>query len=112
MRDAREVLADERVLALVVHVEERGVEAAARVVDEDVDAVERRDPRVHRVGVAHVEQLGVRVAAGGRDLLGGAGQAVGVAVADRDVGAEARERGRDRRADALRGAGDDGAAGR
>ena len=34
-------------------------------------------------------------------------EAVGVAVADRDVGTEARERGRDRRADPLRRAGDD-----
>ena len=68
------------------------MEAAARVVDEHVDPVERRDPRVHRVGVAHVEQLGVRVPARGRDLVRGARQTVGVAVADRDVGAEARER--------------------
>ena len=74
-----------------------GLEPAARVVDEHVDAVERRDPRAHRVAVAHVEQLGVHVPARGRDLAGGAGQTVGVAVADRDVGAEAGERDRDRR---------------
>ena len=108
LRDAREVLADQRVLALVVHVEERGLEAAARVVDEHVDGVERADPRANGVTVARRRAVAVsRVPAGLLDLLGGAREPVGIAVADRDVGTEAGERGRDRRADPLRGAGDD-----
>ena len=49
----------------------------------------------------------MRVPAGGLDLGRGARQPVGVAVADGDVGAEARARDRDGRADALRRAGDD-----
>ena len=107
VRHAREILPDQRVLALVADVHERGLEPAARVVDEHVDAVERRDPVAHRVGVADVEQLGVRVPARAGDLTGGARQPVGVSIADRDVGAEAGERDRDRRADALRRAGHD-----
>ena len=110
MRDAHEVLADERVLALVVHVDEGGLEAAARVVHQDVDGVERVDPGAHRFAVADVEQLGVHMAAVGDRFLGRASEAVGIAVADGEVGAEARQRRGDLGPDALRGPGDDGAA--
>ena len=107
VRDAREVLPDERVLALVVHVEERGLEAAAGVVDEHVDAAHRLDPRAHGIAVTHVEHRGVRPAAGRDDRRDGGVEPVGITVADRDVGAEPGERGRDRGADPLGRAGDD-----
>src|SRR5207248_2112989 len=77
----------------------------ARVVDQHVDRIQRADPLAYRIAVTHVEQLGMGVTAVRDDLLGGAGQAVGVAVADGEVGAESCERRRDRRPDTLRGAG-------
>ena len=77
------------------------MEAATRVVHEHVDRSEEPhgvvDVAVHRGVVAHVEQSGDGRAAERFDLGGGRGEAVGVAVADRDVGAEARQRDRDAR---------------
>ena len=79
----------------------------ARVVHQHVDGVECTDPLPHRIAVTHVEQLRVRVAAEGDDRFSGAGETVGITVANGDVGAEAGQRDRDLRTDALRGARDD-----
>src|SRR5262249_38091495 len=85
MRDADEGLAHERVLALGVHVEEGGVEAAAGVVDEYVDVVELLahdvEEAVDLVRLADVELGGNDTSAGRLDRVGGPVQVLDVTVA-------------------------------
>ena len=102
----------ERVLTLVVDVEERGLEPAACVVDQHVDSTCQRTHRVGNEGVDLLTVADVEHAGDDRstDLVDGARntrEPVGVAVAQRERRSEPCERDRYCLADSLRGAGDD-----
>src|ERR1019366_4337420 len=111
VRHAEEVLADQRVLALVAHGEKVGEEAAAGVVHEDVDRAEVSGHSRHEVCtgrlVPNVELAGHDPPARGLDAVGGGIEVGDVPVADRDVGAESGKGQGHRLADPDGGAGDD-----
>src|SRR5690606_18721328 len=95
-----------------VGVHQRVGDAAADVVDHDVESAELRHCRLGEAGcgveVAEVGRDHQGAAPGRRDPLGDRFELVTVAGADDDVGAGLGERQRGRRADPPAGTGDDG----
>ena len=93
--DAREVLVDERPLALLRHVEEPGPEPAAGVVDQHVDPAEpladRREEPGDRLGVADVEPGRDDLPAQTLELVDERVEVLDVAVAHREIRAEPGE---------------------
>ena len=108
----REVLPNERVLALVVHVEELGAEATTRVVDQHVDLNQRRpdlgQPGCDLSAVPDVEHAEVHATPDRADLVGARPEVFDVPITDRDVSAEPGQRDRRRPTNADCSSGDDG----
>ena len=111
VRDAGEVLLDQRVLPVVGHVEELRVEASTGVVHDDVDVTELGrncfHPRTNCFTVTNVQDPGYGGATGGFDLTDTFGQVELVPVTRGDGRTERGERQRTRTADADGCAGHD-----
>jgi hypothetical protein len=99
-----------------VHLDHLGLREDAGVGAQDVDAAEGlgglRDHRLHGGPVGDVAEMHLGGPAGAPDFLDRLRGGVLAAGDDHDLRAGAREHPRDALADALRGAGDDGAAAR
>jgi hypothetical protein len=109
MRDMREVLAEERVLPLLAERDERRGEPAAGVVHQDVERPEvvahPREETPDVFALPHVEAVADAAPSARHDPVDGRRELLGIAVAHGDVRPEARQRQRDRAADAHRRAG-------
>src|SRR3954464_13947770 len=111
VRRAREILADPGVLALDLGVLEQSLKRSASVVDNDVDPAELApdvvEPRGDAVTVANVETRGDDMDTERRALRPSLLQCLLVAIADRDVRSESRQRDSDTLADSGSRARDD-----